>query len=115
MPVSDSFRTFVLEQLGQVAPVRDRRMFGGVGLYAGEHFFALIADNTLYFKVDDTNRPAFESEGMQPFRPQGADGPVMGYYTVPAHVLEDVERLRIWVDAAVDAARRSKNRKQRKG
>ncbi len=44
MPVSPSFRTFILDQLSRVAPrVRGRSMFGGVGIYAGELFFALIA------------------------------------------------------------------------
>ena len=70
MPVSPTFRTFVLDQLGRVAPrVRGRSMFGGVGIYAGAQFFALIADSTLYFKVDDSNRPDFEARGMGPFRP----------------------------------------------
>ena len=43
MAVSSGYQTFVLDQLGRVLPtVRARRMFGGVGLYAGELFFALI-------------------------------------------------------------------------
>ena len=43
--VSPSFRTFVLEQLGRCVPsIRGRNMFGGVGIYAGELFFALIAE-----------------------------------------------------------------------
>lgn len=36
-------------------------MFGGVGLYAGELFFALIDDDILYLKADDTTRAAFEA------------------------------------------------------
>ena len=62
-------------------------MFGGVGIYAAELFFALLDDDTLYFKVDDVTRPQFESRGMTPFRPYGEEGEVMGYYEVPAHVL----------------------------
>src|SRR5437868_7009537 len=43
MAVSDSFRVFVLEQLEQTTrDIRAKRMFGGVGIYAGEDFFALI-------------------------------------------------------------------------
>jgi len=75
MAVSASFRTFALEQLGRdIRGVRGRSMFGGVGVYAGERFFALIDDDTLYFKVDDTTRPDFEARGMGPFRPGGAGG-----------------------------------------
>jgi TfoX/Sxy family transcriptional regulator of competence genes len=36
MPVSSSFRTFIVEQLSRVVPrVRARSMFGGVGIYSG--------------------------------------------------------------------------------
>jgi DNA transformation protein and related proteins len=106
MSVSPTFRTFVLEQLGRCMPgVRGRSMFGGVGIYAGEFFFALIADDTLYFKVDDSNRRDFEARGMNPFRPYGEDGDVMQYYCVPEDLLEDPEALGLWVQKALAVAR----------
>ena len=72
MSVSQSYRTFVLDQLGRSAErIRIRSMFGGAGVYSGDYFFALIADDVLYLKVDDTNRPDFEERGMGPFRPFG--------------------------------------------
>ena len=86
-------------------------MFDGVGVYAAELFFALLDDDTLYFKVDDGTRPQFEDRGMAPFRPYGEDGEVMGYYEVPADVLEDPEELRAWVGAALGVARRAKGRR----
>src|SRR5216117_3655647 len=114
MPVSPTFRTFVLDQLGRVAPrVRGRSMFGGVGIYAGAQFFALIADSTLYFKVDDSNRPDFEARGMGPFRPYGPGGEVMQYYEVPEDVLEDIEALRHWADKAIAVAARNRLRPRR--
>jgi DNA transformation protein len=109
MSVSSSFRTFVLEQLGRSTPnIRGRSMFGGVGVYAADLFFALLADDTLYFKVDDLSRPAFEHRGMMPFRPYGEAGEVMQYYEVPADVLEDPELLSSWVEEAIGAARRAR-------
>src|SRR6266853_314187 len=90
MPVSASFRTFVIEQLSRVVPrVWARSMFGGVGIYAGTVFFALIADDTLYFKVNDSNRADFVSRGMGPFRPYGGERETMQYYEVPHELLED--------------------------
>ena len=72
MSVSPTFRTLVMEQLGRVRKdLRAKNMFGGVGIYAGDMFFALIDDDIVYFKVDDTNRPAFETRGMGPFMPGG--------------------------------------------
>jgi TfoX/Sxy family transcriptional regulator of competence genes len=64
MAVSESYRDFVLEQLGRVASVTAKRMFGGVGIYSQGLFFALIAEDRLYFKVDDSTRPDFERLGM---------------------------------------------------
>ena len=58
-------------------------MFGGVGIYAQGLFFALIAEDRLFFKVDDTTRPEFDQFGMEPFRPFGEDS-AMGYYELPA-------------------------------
>ncbi|MEQ1574016.1 MAG: TfoX/Sxy family protein [Vicinamibacterales bacterium] len=115
MPVSAGFRIFILEQLEQTArDVRARSMFGGVGIYAGEHFFALIAADTLYFKVDDDTRPAYVALGMEPFRPYGERGETMQYYQVPADLLEDPDALRPWVAGAVAAARRAKSKPRRR-
>jgi DNA transformation protein len=114
MAVSPSFRTYVLDQLGRVATdVRSRAMFGGVGIYSGELFFALIDDDTLYLKVDDSNRSDFEAAGMGPFRPFGEEGEVMQYYEVPAELLDGGEQLGSWVEQAIEVARRAWRRKKR--
>jgi DNA transformation protein and related proteins len=116
MSVTPSFRTFALEQLGRgIQGVRSRNMFGGVGIYAGELFFALIADDTLYFKVDDSNRPDFQALGRGPFRPFGIEGETMQYYQVPEEFLDDPDELRVWAEKAIAVARRAKARTSRRG
>jgi DNA transformation protein and related proteins len=112
MAVSAEYREFALEQLGRVTPVTSRSMFGGVGVYADGLFFALMDDDALYLKVDDSNRGAFEAVGSGPFRPFGDEHP-MGYYELPADVLEDAEALRPWVHGALDVARAARRRKKR--
>ncbi len=107
MAVSESYREFVLEQLGRVKPVTGRSMFGGVGIYAQGLFFALIAEDRLYFKVDDATRPDFERLGMEPFRPYGEDS-AMGYYEVPANVVEDIAQLDTYIRKAIDVAAKAK-------
>ena len=104
MAVSQGFREYVREQIERVAPLSMRAMFGGVGLYSGGIFFALIDDDTVFFKVDGRNRPDFEAAGMQPFRPFGDDRTSMQYYELPAEVLEDREELRRWIRGALQAA-----------
>ena len=116
MAVSQSYREFVLEQLGRVSPVTGKSMFGGVGIYAQGLFFALIAEDRLYFKVDDATRAEFERRGMEPFRPFGEDS-AMGYYEVPADVAEDVAQLETWMKKAIDvaaAAKRAESQRSRR-
>ena len=115
MSVTPSFRAFVLDQLGMGIPgIRARSMFGGVGIYAGEVFFALIDEDTLYLKVDDSTRPDFEAIGMGPFQPFGETGEVMQYYQLPGELLEDSEALRSWAEKAIATAERARKRRNRR-
>jgi DNA transformation protein len=119
MAVSNDYLQYVLEQLADVGRVQPRRMFGGVGLYADDLFFALLDDDTLYFKVDDTNRGDFIARGSAAFRPPTTRPNVssMNYFVVPADVLEDSDELRVWARKALRvaaAARAAKTPSRRK-
>ena len=113
MAFSKSYRDFVVEQLGRVAPVTAKAMFGGVGLYAEGRIFALIAEDRLYFKVNDSTRPDFERRRMEPFRPFG-EANAMGYYEVPADVLEDAAQLEPWMRKAIEVAARAEQAKPKR-
>lgn len=105
MPVSNDYRDFVLEQLAAAGRVAPRAMFGGVGLYLDGLFFALIDDDTLYFKADDSTRKRYEAAGSRPFCPDPSrPEQVMGYWQVPAEVLEDRDALVAWAREAVGVA-----------
>lgn len=115
MPSTPGFRDFVLDQLSRAGlRVRARPMFGGFGIYVGDRFFALIADDTLYFKVDDSNRPDFEALGMKPFQPYGEDGGTMGYYQVPADLLDDPDALRPWAEQSIAVAAKKQRAKRKR-
>lgn len=103
---SKSFTAFVLDQLGEL-DVTSRSMFGGLGLYSGDLFFAIVARDTLFLKVDDSNRSAFISAGMEPFKPTGDGSGTMKYYSVPLDVLESAGELERWARASIDVARRA--------
>ena len=105
MPVTDSFIAFIVEQLEGAGAITTKRMFGGVGIYAGDLFFALLSREVLYLKVDDSNRADFEAAGAGPFRPYGPGGEVMQYYEVPAAVLEDADELARWAVKSIAVAR----------
>lgn len=114
MSVSPEYRDWILELLRPLGTVSGRSMFGGYGLYLDGIFFALIDDDTLYYKVDDSNRPDYEAAGTGPFAPMGDEKP-MSYYELPPEVLESPELLREWTARAVDAARRAKGKGRGKG
>jgi DNA transformation protein len=105
---SDDYLEFVLEQLAGAGEVAARKMFGGVGLYLEGVFFALIADDVLYFKVDATNRSDYEAKGMGPFRPYKEKKTTMPYYEVPIEVLENGDTLKDWADKALAVAKSKK-------
>jgi DNA transformation protein and related proteins len=111
MPVSADFRLFLLDQLGQVTQVQDRKMFGGLGVYSGDLFFAVVDDDVVYLKADDRTAPRFEAEGMKPFAPMGPGTKPMAYWELPGRALEDVDELKEWVTLALEAARRAKGAK----
>ena len=115
MAVSDSFREYAIEQFRRARlTVRAKTMFGGVGLYADNHFFAVIDNDTLYLKTDAEFEKDFVELGMKPFQPFGDGTPPMHYHEIPPDVLEDPESLRSWSDRAIDIARKAKVRKASK-
>ena len=110
MRVSMGFREFVLDQLGGIPDLQPKSMFGGVGLYAGDVFFGILAADSLYFKVDDKSRGDYQRAGSSPFAPY-VDRPAMrmaSYYAVPAGVLESAPTLDRWARRAIAAARSAK-------
>lgn len=107
MAVSSDYRDYVLELLEPLGGVTYRSMFGGVGLYQNGLFFALIAEDAVYLKVDDLNRADFEAAGCEPFRPFGGDKP-MSYWSAPLEALEDPDALAAWARKGTEAAARAK-------
>jgi DNA transformation protein len=112
MAVTPSYRTYVLEQLQVLGSVTGKPMFGGIGLYAGGVFFGLIADDSLYFRVDETTRADFERAGSRPFQPYGEKSYTMKYYEVPPDVLESRATLTEWATTAVAVAKKTTARKK---
>lgn len=104
MAVRDTYRDYVVDQLSRVQPVNWKRMFGGIGLYSSGRFFALIDNDTLYFKTGDGNRKDFEQRNAPAFQPFGPDSKPMGYHQVPADILEDLAQLPLWMAKALNEA-----------
>jgi len=108
MRVSSGFRAFVLDQLAALPGMRARSMFGGVGLYADDLFFGILASDVLYFKTDDSNRQDYERARSRPFEPYADRAMTMPCCAVPIEIVEDAAALVMWAKRAVAVATASK-------
>ena len=113
MAVSEEFLNYVNDQFRELGEVTSRKMFGGAGIYFDGKFFALVANDELYIKVDDTNRPQFEKAGSHAFEPW--EGQFMnGYWSVPPDVLEDPAKLAEWSQHPLSIAGKKATKKPKK-
>ncbi|CAA6603533.1 Competence-specific gene regulator [Rhodospirillaceae bacterium LM-1] len=109
MASSAGFADYVCEQLEGLGRVQAKRMFGGFGLYLNSPMFALIADDELYLKADESNRETLLRLGGKPFKPFENKPMMMPYISVSADILDDAEAL---ADLAKDALRAAAAAKQ---
>jgi DNA transformation protein len=113
MASSGEFIEFLKDQLRGLGHVTARRMFSGAGLYCDGTIFALLLRDTLYFKVDDTNRAAYEAEGLEPFsyEARGRRVTIGAYWRVPERLFDEPEEMLAWARGALAAGRRAEAEK----
>ena len=102
--VSAGFKALVLDSLDDVPELTARPMFGGLGLYSAGVFFAIVAADVLYFKVDAESRREYQRRGAPPFKPFPDRPPSHQYFAVPPGILENPSDLVTWARRAVRAA-----------
>lgn len=112
---NDDLLQILKEALDREGFVRGGRMFGGVGVYFDGTFFAIITGGTIYLKTSEGMRTRFEAERSQPFSYQTKTGRMQltSYWRLPERLLDDVDELRDWARASIDAAREATAAKQR--
>ena len=85
-------------------------MFGGAGLYSGDVMVAIVFDEHIYLKTDESTRKAFSEEGMGPFvyHAKRTGGEIaMSYYEIPERLYDEPEEFAEWVRRAYEIAERS--------
>lgn len=115
MAVSPEYREFIAESLAPLGGVTLKRMFSGAGVFQGDLMFGLVAEDTLYFKVDEVTRRDYEAAGCRQFtyRARGRDNP-LAFWQVPDTLLDDPDELCRWARLAVDVAFRARAKAQPK-
>ena len=100
------FVSHCLELLAPLGRTSSRRMFGGHALYIDGLCMALIIQDTLYLKVDDTSRPLLERAGCRPFTydTKAGERHALGYYTAPEEAMESPAEMTPWARRALAAA-----------
>lgn len=74
--------------------------------------FGLLVRDTMYFRVDSTTRPRYESAGKLPFSytRRGQMIILHGYYAVPEELYDQPDELLLWARDAATAARAARRR-----
>lgn len=105
------FAEFVAELFEGLGPVRIKRMFGGMGVWAGdvhgrEVMFALVDDEVIYLKVDEALRTDLEAGGSVPWVYSRRDGSMRetSYWRLPERALDDPDEAVRWARRALAAA-----------
>jgi DNA transformation protein len=116
MPVSPEYRDYVAELFESLGDISIRRMFSGAGVFYDGIMFALIVDDTLYLKVDDTNRAKFEAAGSRPYsfeKKKTGTTMLTSYYELPETLFDEPDALIDWARESVDVALRADVKKRK--
>ena len=105
---SDGFAEFLREQLAPLGRITMRRMFGKTGVFCDGVMLGMVRDNTLYFRVDDGNRVAFqEAESFPPLNYEKKGGTIdLSFWRAPERLFDEPDELVTWARAALAAAHR---------
>ena len=108
------FVDYLVELMQSIGPVTARRMFGVHGLFLDGLMFGLVADSTLYLKVDTQSEPAFVDQGLEAFSYAKNGRPCrLSYRQAPPETLEDIEQMNVWANRAYEAAMLAAAKKRR--
>ena len=108
--------THLLELLEPMRGVRGKKMFGGYGIFCNDLMFGLVAEDTLYFKVDATTIDTYIQRGLEPFvyMAPGDKKMTMSYYQAPEEALDNSDEMLQWAEQAYAVARRAQAAKPKK-
>ena len=115
MVASDTFAEFLRDQLASLGRITMRRMFGKTGVFCDGFMLGMVRDNTLYFRVDNGNRAAFEeAKTFPPLNYEKKGGSIdLAFWRAPERLFDEPDDLMTWARLALEAARRVASRRER--
>lgn len=113
MATDSGFIEYLRELLEPLDGLTVKRMFGGYGLFRHGLMFALVSNDSLYFKVDEQNKAEFTARDLEPFTYMKDDKPMpMSYYRAPEETLDNSDDMCAWAESAYQAAVRAQKAKK---
>ena len=107
------FVEYLHEVFIEFGPIRNRKMFGGHGIYHYDLMFGLVFEDELFLKTDKENVALFEELGLDAFEFKAKDKLIkMSYYRAPEEIYDDPEFAQKWANIAYDAALRTNSKKK---
>jgi DNA transformation protein and related proteins len=108
MVASPAFGELLREQIAPLGQLTMRRMFGKTGVFCEGVMFAMVTEDTLYFRVDDQNRATFkEAESSPPLNYSKQGRTIdLAFWCVPDRLIDEPDELVTWARAALAAAHR---------
>ena len=108
--MKNDFVLYVTDDLLAKWGATARAMFGGYGIKIDGLTMAMIIDDVLYFKTDESNVSDYEKYDMKPFMYSRKNGKkiAMSYWQVPPDVYEDPRLLEEFVEKSIAVARSKK-------
>jgi len=111
--MANDYLDYILELLEPSGGITSCRMFGGHAIRKNGFPIALIFEDEIYFKVDETNRADYEAAESAPFTyEKGGKTIVVSNWKVPVEILEDPKTLMDWTDKAYNVAINAKRKKK---
>lgn len=107
----NEFLEYILELLEPSGGITSCRMFGGYAIRKNGLPIALIFQDEIYLKVDDSNRSAYKAMDSRPFTyEKGGKTIVVSNWKVPIEILEDSEQLMEWTEQSYQVALAAKKK-----
>ncbi|WP_165748431.1 TfoX/Sxy family protein [Cellulophaga sp. Z1A5H] len=106
MAASTDYVDFIKDQLSNWKPILTKRMFGCIGLYADGLMFGKIAKETIYFKVDDSNKNKYLEAGSETLKLFKSNSVVASFYEVPVEIIEDANQFVVWAETSLEIQKR---------
>ena len=114
MAESAADMAFARDLFADLGPVETRRMFGGVGLYAGPVMFGLIDEGRIFLKTDAALKADLAAAGAVSWLYTERKGAKAGipqetsYWSLPDSALDDPDEAVAWARRSLAAAEATK-------